>query len=125
MFSKGLAERERDHYERQLALLQEQLADARQEARDHRERADAAVDEIVKQRGLPAISAQSKRDAAGRAERTAALAEKAVVRADLMFEEVPFGDPRGRYAKPEDASLDNDEIEVPLPPLAHFLGTRN
>jgi len=112
-----------DHYERQIALFQEQLTDARGEAQRHCERADRAVDELVKLYGLNAISNLGQREAAQRAAASRQRADQATQRADLMFEEVPFGDPRGRYAKPEDAALDTDEAEAPLPPLAMFLAT--
>jgi hypothetical protein len=125
LFSKGLREREASHYERQVALLQEQLADARSDAQRHCERADRAVDELVKVYGLRAISNTGQREAAQRAERTEQIAERATQRADLLFEEVPFGDPRGRYRALEEASLDNEEIEPALPPLAMFIGKAN
>jgi len=51
----------RDTYERQIALLQEQLADARADAKRHCERADHAVDYLVNRVGLQAISEVGKR----------------------------------------------------------------
>lgn len=122
LFNRGMTERERSHYERQIELLQSQLLNARAEAQRHCDRADAAVDELVKRIGLRAISDQGKQEEAQRAAHTEQIAEHAAQRADLMFEEVPFGDPRGRYKTQAEASIEHEDDEPALPPLSHFLG---
>jgi hypothetical protein len=95
----------KDTYERQIALLQEQLADARADAQRHCDRADHAVDYLVNPVGLQAISAVGKREAAETTQRVVEHMEK-TSRVDL-FDDCSFEDGTGAYKSREEAALTN------------------
>jgi len=96
-------ERVQEGYERQIALLQEQLADARADAQRHCERADHAVDYLYNKIGLQAISESGKRDAMEVAEHVRARAER--VATFDPFEDRPFDSGEGVYSKIEEAII--------------------
>lgn len=90
-------------YEREIALLQEQLADARADAQRHCERADHAVDYLANRMGLQAISEAGKREAMEQAALVQRHAEKAA-RID-PFDDLPFESGDGVYSKRDEAIL--------------------
>lgn len=93
----------KDVYEREIALLQEQLADARADAQRHCERADHAVDYLANRIGLQAISAAGKAEAQEAVRRVTEHAEKAA-RID-PFDDLPFEGGDGIYSKRDEALL--------------------
>lgn len=90
-------------YEREIALLQEQLADARADAQRHCERADHAVDYLANRMGLQAISEAGKREANEQAALVRAHAEKAAL-VD-PFDDHPFETGEGVYTRREEAII--------------------
>lgn len=102
-FKTSIIDTLRDTYERQIALLQEQLADARADAQRHCFRADAAVDRLIRMIGLPAISQAGKQEAVDAAERVRVHAESSM-RADL-FDDVDFATGNGTFKSREEAAL--------------------
>jgi hypothetical protein len=93
----------RDTYERQIALLQEQLADARSDAKRHCERADHAVDYLVNRVGLQAISAAGKRQDEASVQRVTERLSKAS-RID-PFDDCAFDTGDGMFKSREEAAL--------------------
>lgn len=95
----------RDTYERQIALLQEQLADARADAQRHCDRADHAVDYLVNRVGLQAISAVGKQEAMENATKV----QEHIARAQRVdpFEDLSFDAEEGSYKSREEAALTN------------------
>ena len=92
----------RETYERQIALLQEQLSDARADAQRHCDRADAAADQLIKLIGLPAISNQGKIEATMNAANVRTLQEK--VARENCFDDMPF-DGQGVFTSREEAEI--------------------
>lgn len=93
---------QREMYERVVALLQEQLADARSDAQRHCERADGALDHLIKLIGLPAVSRLGKIEAQAASDITKHHAEK-IARED-PFDDLPF-DGSGTYKDKDEALL--------------------
>ena len=93
----------RDTYERQIALLQEQLADARADAKRHCERADHAVDYLVNRVGLQSISAAGKLDAQASVRQIAERISKAS--RDDPFDDRAFDTGDGIFKTREEAAL--------------------
>lgn len=99
----SIIEEQRALYERTIALLQEQLADARADAQRHCERADGALDHLIKLIGLPAVSRLGKIEAQQASDIVKHHAEK-LSRQD-MFEDLPFGDDDGTFKDKDQALL--------------------
>lgn len=95
-------------YERQVAVLTEQLADARALAQAESARCHAAVDHLLRAMGRAAISPAGQREEAARAERTVRLAR--ALAAD-PFEDQPIGTKGSRFAKIEDALVGPQEAD--------------
>lgn len=93
----------KETYERQIALLQEQLSDARSDAQRHCERADAAADQLIKLIGLPAISRMGKAEAVISAEKLRNTQIR--VARDDCFDDLPFGDEGGTFQTREEAEI--------------------
>lgn len=96
-------------FERLNTLLTEQLVDARFSEKQQRERADRAVDLLVKHMGLPEISASAQ---AERLVRASANVHDAVPSLPLdPYEDLPVGHPFGSYKTGSEAALrfDGDE----------------
>lgn len=92
----------KEQYERQVALLTEQLADARASERAAITRADNTFDQFMLKVGAQPVSApaqQLRHD----------LVKEAINRHGIVepdaFEEFPLGDERGQYKTADDASL--------------------
>lgn len=88
-------EQAKEGFERQVALLQEQLADARTLATYQSQRADAACDELLRHLGLRAIS-NAGLDAEDRRVRNAM--SLSAVTADDPLDDHPFSTPGTIYA---------------------------
>lgn len=95
----------RDTYERQIALLQEQLADARADAKRHCDRADHAVDYLVNRVGLQAISEVGKRQDEVSVQRVTERLSK-VSRID-PFDDCAFDTGDGIFKSRDEAALTN------------------
>jgi hypothetical protein len=100
-----LAGQQAEHarYERENQRLVEQLADARLDAREQRQRADRAVDLLVQRLGLPAISESAAREHAQLALRT--RQPDAPTTPLDPYEELPLGHEHGSYESFEAAAL--------------------
>lgn len=94
-----------ERYERQVALLTEQLADARANAEAANSRADATFDQLMLRIGSQPVSLAATTE---RREVVQKLMDRhGVVEADA-FEEYPLGDPRGRYKDADAARIGDD-----------------
>lgn len=100
---------ERERYERENQRLTEQLADARRAEEQQRDRADRAIDLLVKQMGMQPISESAAKESLARA-----LANTRPARAALPlspFEDLPIGHPDGTYMSPEEAELRPEDVQ--------------
>lgn len=117
-FSKGVehgvefaASELRKNFERSIALLQEELADLRQERNAQQARADAACDLLLGHLGARAISLAGKQEEVERHERM----DRGVRTLTTMIdptEELPIGDPRGLFKSASEAGLFSDGEDV-------------
>lgn len=94
-------------FERVVALLREELSDARRLADTQSARADAAVDLLLGHLGARAISIAGQQVEEKRAERSLETVKTLTSVADVD-EDLPYGDPRGRYASIKEAALFED-----------------
>lgn len=110
-FMRGYLEGQREatsRLERTMQLLSEQLADLRFELRAQRERADRAVDLVVRQMGLPEISGSALAERAASANRTMMNTRPTIP--NDPFEDMPIGHPNGSYKTQEEAALRPEDV---------------
>ena len=100
-----------EQYERQLAILREELIDCRRDRDAQQARADAACDLLLGHLGARAISLAGKQEEVERHERM----DRGVRTLTTMMdptEELPLGDPRGLFKSASEAGLFADGEDV-------------
>lgn len=97
------------NYERVVALLREELSDARQLAQAQAHRADSACDLLLGHLGVRAISLAGQQAEAERTEQHIRNVEAITALPDID-QEFPIGDPRGRYQSLAEAKLDYQDL---------------
>jgi len=93
-----------NHFERVLAILREEMADARRERDYQSSRADSACDLLLQHLGARAISLAGKQEEVDRVDRKIRVVEKLASIPDPT-EDLPYGDPRGQFKSAKDAAL--------------------
>lgn len=97
------ADRESARFERVLAVLREELADARADRDKQLVRGDAACDLLLQHLGARAISLVGQAQEERRAERNARAVRTFSALPDPT-DELPYGHPDGLYASERDAN---------------------
>lgn len=95
-------------FERVLAVLREELADARRDRDAQSSRADAAVDLLLGHLGTKAISLAGQRVEAERTERQIKMTENLSFITDPT-EELPYNHPHASFKNAKEASLFSGE----------------
>lgn len=95
----------RDMYERQLAVLREQLADATSYGKEQAQRADAAVDQLMLRVGGRAISTRGTDNEERRIEKQIASMAELLEQGDPTADR-PLGTPGSEFDKPNDPRAD-------------------
>lgn len=94
----------KENYERQLALLTEQLSEARATGEAANVRADAIFDQFMLKMGAQPVSRAAQTE---RHEIVRASIDRHGIMQENAFEEYPIGDERGSFKTYDDAALDN------------------
>lgn len=95
----------REHYERIIAILREQLTDALRDAHEAREAERVAADRVLSIYGASAISPAGVRDVDRRVQSDAAVSRAANFD---PFAEVDYDHPASTYKRKEDSFLDTE-----------------
>lgn len=91
-------------FERTLCVLREELVDMRRERNQQAQRADASCDLLLQHLGTRAISLDGKREEGQRIEQQLRAVSTLTSMPDPT-DDIPYGDPRGEYRTPGEASL--------------------
>ena len=107
---------EKERWERIVAKLEESLSTSMADAEHQRERASLLVDQLLQQKGLKAVSYESRVEDGERAERTLKLAKAAGFMESDPTDDQPFGSEGSLFKTPQDAmmpgiSVDEKEFE--------------
>lgn len=97
------------HAERIYAVLREELSDLRRDRDAQLARADACVDLLLQHLGTRAITLEGMAREEKRAERNLETVKTLTSVADVD-EDLPYGDPRGRYKDIREAALFSEDV---------------
>lgn len=111
-YAQGLADgraQALQDFERILAVLREELADARRDAAGQSHRADAACDLLLGHLGARAISLEGEKKEVERQERHIESV-KSLVNIPDPTDELPYGHPQGLYSSEKEAMLAFEDV---------------